>query len=343
MGPNGAIVTALNLFATQFADVMTILEKRKNDYEHIIVDTPGQIEAFTWSASGQLIAESLASTFATNVVYVADIAANGPNQRPSCRTWSTLVVYYTSTVYRSQLRSTNVTSRTTNPCLIGWRTSRRPPVALDRSSQDSPDGAGYVTSFHRSMSLVLDEFYRVLDRVAVSAVDGSGIDELFERMASSRQKYDFAPMEGSWSRGLRRTKQKGRRSPPGPSLGCSATAASARFRHVPWRRRRPRRRRKIAAPSSLPRDPHAVAAMSRNSMATLTETHIRSQAGDARRRGRHAHVPERRARRDAAAGGAERNRARQADAKSDVVELKRAKRASPQGACFPATHRCAGP
>ena len=40
------------------------------------------------------------------------------------------------------------------------------------------------------MSLVLDEFYRVLDRVAVSAVDGSGIDELFERMASSRQKYD---------------------------------------------------------------------------------------------------------------------------------------------------------
>ena len=72
LGPNGAIVTALNLFATQFADVMTILEKRKNDYEHIIVDTPGQIEAFTWSASGQLIAESLASTFATNVVYVVD-------------------------------------------------------------------------------------------------------------------------------------------------------------------------------------------------------------------------------------------------------------------------------
>ena len=62
--------------------------------------------------------------------------------------------------------------------------------ALDRSSQDSPDGAGYVTSLHRSMSLVLDEFYRVLDRVAVSAVDGSGIDELYERMASSRQKYD---------------------------------------------------------------------------------------------------------------------------------------------------------
>ena len=45
LGPNGAIDTALNLFATQFADVMTILEKRKGEYEHIIVDTPGQIEA----------------------------------------------------------------------------------------------------------------------------------------------------------------------------------------------------------------------------------------------------------------------------------------------------------
>ena len=46
-------------------------------------------------------------------------------------------------------------------------------------------------------------------------------------------------------------------------------------------------------------------------MAMVTETHIRSQVGDARRRGRHVAVPERRARRDAAARGAERE-ARQA-------------------------------
>ena len=36
------------------------------------MDTPGQIEAFTWSASGTVITDSLASTFPTVLVYVID-------------------------------------------------------------------------------------------------------------------------------------------------------------------------------------------------------------------------------------------------------------------------------
>ena len=41
LGPNGAIVTSLNLFATQFAEVMKILEKRAADFDPVMVDTPG--------------------------------------------------------------------------------------------------------------------------------------------------------------------------------------------------------------------------------------------------------------------------------------------------------------
>jgi len=43
---------------------MGILEKRveeERDIDYVIVDTPGQIESFTWSASGQIVTESLAS------------------------------------------------------------------------------------------------------------------------------------------------------------------------------------------------------------------------------------------------------------------------------------------
>jgi GTPase SAR1 family protein len=65
LGPNGAIVTSLNLFATKFDQVIGILEKRANEHKHIIIDTPGQIEVFTWSASGQIIMETLASSFPT--------------------------------------------------------------------------------------------------------------------------------------------------------------------------------------------------------------------------------------------------------------------------------------
>lgn len=54
LGPNGGIITSLNLFSTRFDQIMNILEKREKDHEFIILDTPGQIEVFTWSASGML-------------------------------------------------------------------------------------------------------------------------------------------------------------------------------------------------------------------------------------------------------------------------------------------------
>ncbi len=38
----------------------------------VFVDTPGQIEVFTWSASGSIITELLASKYPTCIVYVVD-------------------------------------------------------------------------------------------------------------------------------------------------------------------------------------------------------------------------------------------------------------------------------
>ncbi|XP_035424110.1 GPN-loop GTPase 1 isoform X2 [Cygnus atratus] len=59
LGPNGGIVTSLNLFATRFDQVMKFIEKRQNASKYVIIDTPGQIEVFTWSASGTIITEAL--------------------------------------------------------------------------------------------------------------------------------------------------------------------------------------------------------------------------------------------------------------------------------------------
>ena len=59
LGPNGGIVTSLNLFATKFDQVLNLIEKRSEDCDHVIIDTPGQIEVFTWSASGNIITEAL--------------------------------------------------------------------------------------------------------------------------------------------------------------------------------------------------------------------------------------------------------------------------------------------
>jgi hypothetical protein len=53
--------------------VIALCEKPRNPpLRHIIVDTPGQIEIFTWSASGAIITELFASGFPTVVAYVVD-------------------------------------------------------------------------------------------------------------------------------------------------------------------------------------------------------------------------------------------------------------------------------
>lgn len=48
----------------------------------------------------------------------------------------------------------------------------------------------YVSNLTRSMSLVLDEFYSSLRVVGVSAVLGTGLDELFEQVSSAAEEYE---------------------------------------------------------------------------------------------------------------------------------------------------------
>lgn len=79
-------MTSLNLYAAQFYKTLDKIEKAK---EHnkcnyslnllfpnfvlvFLIDTPGQIEVFTWSASGQIISSTIANMGATAIVYVVD-------------------------------------------------------------------------------------------------------------------------------------------------------------------------------------------------------------------------------------------------------------------------------
>jgi len=50
------------------------VKSRATSHEFILVDTPGQLECFLWSASGQIILHSFAAVFPTIVTYVTDLA-----------------------------------------------------------------------------------------------------------------------------------------------------------------------------------------------------------------------------------------------------------------------------
>jgi GTPase SAR1 family protein len=100
LGPNGAIVTSLNLYSTKFNQLLDLLGKVhvENTHDVAIIDTPGQIEVFTWSASGQILTECLASTFPTVVVYVMDL-----ERSTSPITFMSNMLYACSVLYKTKL------------------------------------------------------------------------------------------------------------------------------------------------------------------------------------------------------------------------------------------------
>lgn len=69
----GVAVCMLPPHHSHHAQVISLCEKKRDPpLQYIVADTPGQIEIFTWSASGAIITEAFASTFPTMVAYVID-------------------------------------------------------------------------------------------------------------------------------------------------------------------------------------------------------------------------------------------------------------------------------
>jgi len=188
LGPNGGILTSLNLFATRFDQVLNIIEKRQDEIEYVFIDTPGQIEVFSWSASGQIITEAFASTFPTVLLYVVDT--------PRCAdpiTFMSNMTYACSMLYK-----------TTLPFLLAFNKNDilREELAmtwmedLEQFNEDCNKASkSYMTTLTKELGLVLSEFYKHIKCVGVSAVSGFGMKQLFQNFEELNIEYweEFYP------------------------------------------------------------------------------------------------------------------------------------------------------
>lgn len=217
LGPNGGILTSLNLFTTKVDQVVKLLEKRtKPDpqkpetkpIKHIIVDTPGQIEVFVWSASGAILLDSLATSFPTVIAYIIDTPRTA-----STSTFMSNMLYACSILYKTKLPMILVFNKSDvkDPAFAKeWMTDFDAFQTALRQEEETGSfgggdhvpggsgpqgGSGYMSSLLNSMSLVLDEFYSHLSVVGVSSMTGEGVNEFFEAVESKIDEFerDYQP------------------------------------------------------------------------------------------------------------------------------------------------------
>lgn len=189
LGPNGAIVTSLNLFATKIDQVVKLIEKRSSKHSRVIVDTPGQIECFVWSASGAIITEALASSFPTVVAYIIDTPRN-----TSPSTFISNMLYACSILYKTKLPMIIVYNKTdvkNADFAKEWMQDFEAfQVAMRKDQELNGDqGSGYMGSLVNSLSLMLDEFYSQLDVCSCSAYTGEGFDDFLEAVDRKTEEY----------------------------------------------------------------------------------------------------------------------------------------------------------
>lgn len=227
LGPNGGILTSLNLFTTKFDQVLDLLQKRSSperedkrddkgktpiDTEdaaseeqdedtaqppisNIIIDTPGQIEIFTWSASGSIIMEALAAIHPTIIVYVVDTPRCA---RPA--TFMSNMLYACSILYKTRLPMVLVFNKTDVEPATRYLEWMQDVMLFQEALQEEEEGShgqgNYMNSMVQSMSLVLEEFYKTLRVCAVSAFTGDGMDEFFDCVSEAVEEYnsDYLPV-----------------------------------------------------------------------------------------------------------------------------------------------------
>lgn len=172
LGPNGSIVVSLNLFATKFDQVLNFCEDKAKEthIDYVFCDTPGQIEVFTWSASGSIITQMLSATFPTCILYVVDTPRN---LNPV--TFMSNMMYACSIMYKNKLPFVLVFNKTDicDPTpILEWMND------IDAFLTALQNDESYMKSLTKSMALILARFYQSIQYVCVSSMTGEGLDDL---------------------------------------------------------------------------------------------------------------------------------------------------------------------
>ena len=175
LGPNGAILTACNLFATRFDQVISLCKQRASNLNYVFVDTPGQIEIFTWSASGAIVCDSFQAEFPTVLLYVLDTP-----RVHDAQVFLSNMLQCLSIVYKTKLPVVLVYNKV-DVLESGFAELWMKDPSLICSALEN--ATSYSSELAKSLAFTVSEFYSDLKYVGVSARKDEGFIDLLHALA----------------------------------------------------------------------------------------------------------------------------------------------------------------
>lgn len=137
---------------------------------------------FTWSASGSIITESLASKYPTVILFVIDTVRSH-----NATTFMSNMLYACSIMYKYKLPiivALNKTDIIDHQFAIEWiRNSEIFEAAINEDQT-------YMACLNESLVSALDIFYQDLSVIGISSKTGEGFTELFDAIDEARKDYE---------------------------------------------------------------------------------------------------------------------------------------------------------
>ena len=170
LGPNGAIVMATDLIASNVDEIKDQVNNVNPDY--LIVDTPGQIELFAYRSSGKFLIENLTSEEKTNIFLFDGALITAPINFVSISLLATSIRLKLNLPTINVLTKTDVIGQNLKN-ILHWSTSLS---TLENAIANETDGETYSLTTNILRGLNLSGFAQGL--IPISNVTGDGFVNL---------------------------------------------------------------------------------------------------------------------------------------------------------------------
>jgi GTPase SAR1 family protein len=104
LGPNGALIACADIIATKIFDIKEEIDNSNNDL--ILIDTPGQMELFTYRSSGPFIIEALGKEKSIIFFLIDPTLAKKPSD------FASIILLSISTQFRFMVSQINLLTKT---------------------------------------------------------------------------------------------------------------------------------------------------------------------------------------------------------------------------------------